>query len=159
MKKLKQAIEALQEATEEILAEFEQVKTSDNVPLICNTYKEIYDFHKELEALTKIISGIKSELSELELPEILENNKMDSLKTGGRNFFPQPRLFISIKSGKEEEGCAWLRELGYDPIIKETVNGNTLSSSMLEFVRNKGVLPPEEFFNVHIKNSISMRKA
>ena len=69
------------------------------------------------------------------------------------------RLFASIVSGMSEKAIAYCKSKeNLAPLVKETINASSLSSAAKELMENGHELP-EDLFNVHFKDGISITRA
>lgn len=158
MEPLQAATKELRKALEDILGDADKLSQTTNVVDICKFYKNVYEQHKLLEELTKLLGGIKEEFSKRIIPNLLEGMQIDSISTSGRQFTLVSEFRASIPENKREKGLAWLKANGFDMIVKENVNATTLSSAMREWIKDKGELPPEDVMTIHQGHYISMKK-
>lgn len=135
-------------------------------------YKKLLDRKDELEELTKANNKAKEEL-EQEIVQMMIDNEKPSTIVDGFNYSLKQETKYSKKSEEEltrlesEEGIVFfdvLREQGLGSIIKETVNANTLQSTMKALVEElpEGEEMPEELakcLSIYPKMGINKRKA
>lgn len=158
MEEIKTAVKALSKAANALLDQAEKHKQSTNVPEICAFYKTVYESIEPIEKLLEVFKNIKTEYSKQVMPALFQSLNVDSINTSGRQFILNPEFHASMPQNKQEKGMAWLREKGYDMLIKEGVNAQTLTGAMKEYIQEKGELPPEDVMTLHIGHYISMRK-
>lgn len=135
-------------------------------------FKKILDRKDELEELTKENNKKKEEL-EKEIVQIMIDNEKPSTVVDGFNYSLKQETRYSKKSEEElerlrtEEGIVFfevLREQGLGDIIKETINANTLQSTMKALVEElpEGEEMPEELskcLSIYPKMGVNKRKA
>lgn len=139
-------------------------------------FKKLLDRKDELEELTKANNKAKEEL-EQEIVQIMIDNEKPSTVVDGFNYSLKQETRYSKKSEDElerlktEEGIEFfevLREQGLGDIIKETVNANTLQSTMKALVEElveelpDGEPMPEELakcLSIYPKMGVNKRKA
>ncbi len=135
-------------------------------------FKKLLDRKDELEELTKENNAAKEEL-EKEIVQIMIDNEKPSTVVDGFNYSLKQETRYSKKSEEElqrlqnEEGIVFyevLREQGLGDIIKETVNANTLQSTMKALVEElpEGEEMPEELakcLSIFPKMGVNKRKA
>lgn len=66
--------------------------------------------------------------------------------------------YVSVNKEFIEEAHQWLRDNGYDAIIKPTVHHKTLSSSIKEHLKQGGVPPPEHLIPMFTKLNSKITK-
>lgn len=130
----------------------------NDIPSLCNLYRDYYEFYNSLEESFKIAEQIKQKLSYEVMPTAFENNKVDSVKIRGRNFIVGVRLNASIPLDLRANGHAWLRENNLGEIIVPTVNSKTLSSAVKSYIEEVGKQPPDTAIKIHMQKYTSMRK-
>lgn len=159
MDNAKQAIKSVNDLLVEITIKIEECRKSTNLPEMCKFYRELATNLDIIESAVKGISAVKTELSENILPDLMESMYFDSVKVGGYNFITVGRTFFSIPEEKRTKGFDWLRANGFEMLIKEGVNAQSLTAAINEYVDDKGEYPPEDVVTKHTKKYISMRKA
>lgn len=155
--KLGDAIKVLTEAASNVAIHFDKLDPAD-LPLLLRSFKELDDAKDQLEMLMKIIGAIHRKCSEETIPEQFESMEMDSVKIAGRNFIVSGKIRASIPADKTEKGFAWLKENGYDALIKEGVNAQSLSSAMSDLFKEKAIMPPSDAISMYVHKYTSMRK-
>ena len=96
---------------------------------------------------------------EAELFLLLENIGIESFVTGGHTYYRRVDTYYSINVGKAETALEWVRSAGYGGSIKETVNFQTLTSNIKEFIEGEGEPPTEkDGMNVRVVNRVGVRK-
>lgn len=135
-------------------------------------YKKLLDRKDELEESTKSNNKAIEEL-QTEIVQMMIDNEKPSTIVDGFNYSLKQETMYSKKSEEElarleaEEGIVFfevLREQGMGNIIKETVNANTLKTTMRSYVEElpEGEEMPEELakcLNIFPKMGINKRKA
>ncbi|MBN2377033.1 MAG: hypothetical protein JXD22_11570 [Sedimentisphaerales bacterium] len=125
--------------------------------------KRFAELAKAKEKANADLDAIKTEMAELE-PELLEvfiENETTQIKIADRTIYVDSRIFASAIDQKEL--CAYMTEEGFGDMVKEAINGNTLSSYVREFERDEEgvpVLPDglKGLVKVSLKDSLKVRK-
>ena len=73
-----------------------------------------------------------------------------------RSFYPQTKY--SAKVADKDKLAEWLREIGQDALITETVNSSTLAGFLKERLLEEGIDPPEEFVQLTTYKAIGSSK-
>lgn len=159
MESTKEALKKLKQLAEEITTEREKLHTSTNIVDVCKFYRDVRDIHELIDSMNKIIGDVKSEFSEIILPDLMEALQVDSINMHGRTFSLTAKPYFSIPVAKQAEGFKWLKEHGFNSLIQEGVNPQSLTSALNGYIEEKGEMPPEEAISNYIKKSISVRKS
>ena len=96
------------------------------------------------------------------LAELMIIKETQNFTRGGTAFCLTTSTKVSTVAGLKGELYSKLREKGYEDLIYETVNANSLSSFVKEQIaENDNLLPSwlEELVNVYEKNTVGVRKA
>src|SRR5687767_13737518 len=158
MQELKDTIKKLQDALGSVVAEAQRMNTTNDIPSICAFYKSIYETLDLFEQQVAILQNVKEEYSKKVMPPLFQAMDAISITAAGKLFVLNPDFHASMPQAKQEKGLPWLKSIGYDSIVKEGVNAQTLTSAMREYIKDKGVLPPDDVMTIHIGHYISMRK-
>lgn len=111
----------------------------------------------ELKSINDMIFEVDATLSELMIIKETQN-----FTRGGTTFCLTTSTKASAVAGLKDELYSKLREKGYEDLIHETINANSLSSFVKEQMsENDNLLPSwlEGFVNVYEKNTVGVRKA
>ena len=152
---LKEASKQLDKAVTDTVLYFEHLDKTD-IPTLCKSYKLLHDNIKTLETVCEILSKLGTKLSHEIIPAAIESNGFDSVTVGGFVYSIGVRTFASLPD--QDKGFEWLRNNGYEMLIKENVNSRTLSGAMKEYVEEKGLNPPEDIVKIHRQQYTSIRK-
>lgn len=158
MDTLKDATKALKTAMEDITSEGERLKKTTDIPGILAFYKNVYEYHALLDQLVGLLADVKEEYSKRVIPPLFQAAQVDSVRALGKNFILNPEFHASMPAEKLPKGIEWLKANGYEPLIKEGVNGKTLTAAMRDWIKDKGELPPEDVMTIYMGHYISMRK-
>jgi len=121
--------------------------------------KKLRDTKKEVEDEVKYISGEIETVTE-ELTSLMTENELPSFTYSGFTYSLSTRTFASPFAGDKESLYDALRENGYGGLITETVNANTLSSTVGELIEQNGdSLPDWLVGKVNTYEKISVRIA
>ncbi len=129
--------------------------------------KDIFSLADDLKVLKDRKADLKDELSsvEAELSDIeqqliqrMGEEETSSFVRSGFKYYMSTRVFASPT--EKDTLYRWLKENGYGDLVQETVNSNTLSSWVKEFINENGELPDDlkSLVNVFEKVQINIRK-
>lgn len=113
--------------------------------------EEMKALEDEKERLEELAKDNNAKLDELRLRRIPEKMAAMGIKT--INFTGLGRvqlasdIYASTKAEKKLDAYQWLRDIGQDGMIAETVNASTLKALFRRMLK-EGVPIPEEIFNV-----------
>ena len=109
--------------------------------------------------LSKKVEEIKEKriLAEKMLYDIFKDAGLEAVKTETGTFSMRDDWYASFAEGKKEEGFDWLRELGYEDMIHETINANTFAAFIKELKFGEKIEIPD-FVNIHIINKIGISR-
>ncbi|GHU76061.1 hypothetical protein FACS1894188_08010 [Clostridia bacterium] len=111
----------------------------------------------EIEAQEKDVNG-DIERATRELTEKMTEAEMPSFVHSGFSFSLSTRTFASPIAGDKAALYEVLRQNGYGDIITETVNANTLSSTVNDLIeQNNDVLPNWLLGKVNTYDKVSVR--
>lgn len=117
-------------------------------------------FDAEIRKLDAVVSEIKGRLAyakEVSLPARMDDEECKTFNTEDWRVTRTAKTYASISSDNVEVAYTWLREHGYEALIKLTVNSSALSGAAKELLE-KGEELPEDKFSVHTKDGISITK-
>ena len=152
------ALQLLAEAIDKATDTINSLDKAD-IHLVLKAYKQLGDYKERFEQLDKIVSGLHKKMSNETVPEALEAQGLDSVKSGGYNFIIAARLSASIPEEKREEGFKWLADHGMDYLIRPAVNSRSLSTALKSYMEEKGETPPEDAVTVFNQKYTQVRRA
>lgn len=117
-------------------------------------------FDAQIRDLDAAFSEIKQRLAyakEVSMPKRMDDEECKTFNTEDFRVTRTAKLFASIPSDNQEAAYQWLRDNGYEALIKETVNASSLSGAAKEMMENGNELP-EDLFKCHVKDSVSITK-
>lgn len=127
--------------------------SDDDIKGVAGLAKRAKELNKEIEDLEKTLSERKDnyrKLTEESLPEALASMGMSSFRMDdGSSIEIKPFYGASIKAERQAEAFAWLREHGYDDIIKNTVSvrfgkgEDELCARLLQNLKGTGFIPEQ----------------
>ena len=119
---------------------------------------QIIHIYKSMDALTKRLYHVMDAIDKAILPEKLEEHGLDLIRVPelGRSFSIRNMSSASIVD--REKAFEWLREIGQEDIIQETVNAGTLTAFCRNLAIDEGIDPPEEAIRVNSYRKISVTK-
>jgi regulator of replication initiation timing len=127
---------------------------ADKLKLLRDTKSDVEEEVKYLNAEIEKVTG--------ELTELMTENEMPSFTRSGFTYSLSTRTFASALAGDKETLYAALRENGYGGLITETVNSNTLSSTVSELIEQNGGSCPDWLvgkINTYDKVSVRIAKS
>lgn len=116
-------------------------------------------FDGKIRDLEEAVSEIKQRLAyakEVSMPARMDDEECKTFNTEDFRVTRTARFFASI-AGDQDAAYAWLRENGYDALIKETVNSSALSGAAKEMLE-QGLELPDDLFKTTSKDGISITK-
>lgn len=158
--KLADAISQLNAAIVQTVQFFDDID-KNNFREVLKAYKLLKDNTENLEEITKILSAFRKLQSEKVIPEIFENLGIDSITIGNFSYGVSVRSYASIPEELKAKGYAWLKENGYEPLVKEYVHPQALTGAICGeagYIKEKGLLPPEDAIKIHQTKYTSVRK-
>lgn len=123
---------------------------------------EVYG--EEKRSIKAAESKIKLRKAELETKEgilyaMLEGVGITSFSTGGYTYFARIDTYASVDAAKREAAFKWLKDLGYDYLIKETVNAQSLTAEVKKHIEETQETPGEdEGIKIRTVNRVGVRK-
>ena len=108
----------------------------------------------EIKGITQIIDKIEMEMSD----RMLEHD-LQRFNRNGTTFYYKVSPKFSPLATEKEAVFRWLKENGYDGIVKETVHHQTFNATMKELVEEEGDIPEglADKVALYEKVSIGMR--
>lgn len=128
---------------------------------LADKLKSLRDTKSDVDAESKFLGGEIEQVT-AELSELMTENEMPSFTHSGYTFSLSTRTFASPLAGDKENLYTALRENGYGDLITETVNSNTLSSTVSGLIEENDDTLPEWLIgkvNTHDKVSVRITKS
>ncbi len=128
---------------------------------LADKLKDLRDQKKQKEIELKNINDMIFEIDD-ELSRLMVLKETQNFTRGGTTFCLTTNTKASAVAGLKDELYSKLREKGYEDLIHETINANSLSSFVKEQIsENDDILPSwlEGLINVYEKNTVGVRKA
>ena len=133
--------------------------SQSNLLDLAQRLKTLRDTKADAEAEVKRLNGEIDNIT-LELTDLMTENEVPSFTHSGFTYSLTPRTFASPLAGDKEALYTALRENGYGGLITETVNANTLSSTVSELIEQNGdKLPDWLTGKVNTYDKVSVRIA
>lgn len=127
--------------------------SDDEIKSVARLAKRAKELSREIEDLENTLSERKDnyrKLTEETLPEALASMGMTSFRMDdGSSIDIKPFYGASIKAERQAEAFAWLRDHGYDDIIKNTVSvrfgkgEDELCARLLQNLKGTGFIPEQ----------------
>lgn len=117
--------------------------------------REAYD---ALDAQRKRLYHQKDFLEKGIVPSKMEKEGVDMVRVPelARSFSLQQKMSASFVD--KEKGFEWLRSIGQEDIIQETVNASTLTAFCRNLIIEEGIEPPIEVVRVNTYNTTGVSK-
>lgn len=128
---------------------------------LADKLKELRDQKKQKELELRNINDMIFEV-DAALSELMIMKETQNFTRGGTTFCLTTSTKASAVAGMKDELYSRLREKGYEDLIHETINANSLSSFVKEQINdNDNLLPSwlEGLVNVFEKNTVGVRKS
>ncbi len=128
---------------------------------LADRLKDLKDQKKQKELELRNINDMIFEV-DTALSELMILKETQNFTRGGTTFCLTTNTKASAVAGLKDELYSKLREKGYEDLIHETINANSLSSFVKEQIsENDNLLPSwlEGLVNVYEKNTVGVRKA
>jgi flagellar basal body L-ring protein FlgH len=133
--------------------------------------KQILDLAEDLKRLKDLKSEVETQEKDINadidrvtanLTSLMSDNELPSFTHSGFTFSLSTRTFASALAGNKEALYEALRVNGYGDIITETVNANTLASTVGDLIEQNGDTLPgwlEGKVNTYGKVSVRISKS
>lgn len=125
---------------------------------IAEFYFFIKSAYESIDKDVKRVYHVMDMISKFLLPERLQANGLDAIRV------PSISRFFSIQSKTsasfldKEKGFEWLRSIGQEEVIQETVNAGTLAALCRNLILEQGIDPPADIVKVSTYDTTSMVK-
>jgi hypothetical protein len=122
------------------------------------------EYGEESRSIKAAESKIKLRKADLRLKEealyaTFEDVGITSFSTGGYTYFARIDTYASVDAAKRGAAFKWLRDIGYDYLIKETVNAQSLTAEVKKHIEETQETPGEdEGIKIRIVNRVGVRK-
>ena len=122
--------------------------------------KDFYDRAQEVTDLKQQLKEAQERKTQAEeiLVQIFEDAGISAVRTAEGNFFFRLEFYASIEAAKKSEGFDWVRDLGHEDLIKESIHAQTFSSFIKELMAEDENLELPEFVNTNTKKRIRYRR-
>jgi hypothetical protein len=122
--------------------------------------KDFYDCAQEVHQLKKNLEDAQERKDQAEeiLVQTFEDAGISMVKTEEGSFFFRFEFYASIEAAKKSEGLDWVRELGHEDLIKESIHAQIFSSFIKELMAEDENIELPEFVSTHTKKRIGYRK-
>lgn len=150
------------DALEKIASDLEDFldNRADNYELadLAKLFFFLKDHYEKLDAVRKQFYHIKNRMERGLLPEKMERAGTDMVRVPdiARSFSVQERMSATMLD--KEAAFEWLRELGQEDIIQQTVNAGTLASFCRNLMLEQGLEPPEDAVKLTTYKVIGVNK-
>lgn len=90
----------------------------------------------------------------------LTNETLDSISTEGHTYYCKLDRYATLAKDNPESGKQWVRDNGFDFLIQESVNSQSLSSALTRHLEDGGELPDEsDGIRIHLVERVGKTKA
>ncbi len=140
-----------------IESKLKEVKKGGNLKDLIGFYVSLYYTNEDIKKVTKELNKIQDSLKYNIVPEKMEEQDLKTVTFKDLNcrITVSQVVRASILAEQRENAYLWLRNQGYNAVIKETVNASTLSAIAKEKIEGGSELP-KTTFNVHTSERISL---
>jgi hypothetical protein len=126
--------------------------------------ERLVELRTERDDTEAMLSDIKADIEKTEyaLVTAMTENEMQNFTHSGSQFVLTTKTRASSVPGEKEGLYSALRENGYGDIITETINANTLSSTVKGLIEENGDALPDwlgGLVNVFEKTGVTVKKA
>ncbi len=127
---------------------------------LADRLKALQERKKDLDEQSKAIA---SEISDIDtkLSDAMAEGEIERFSRNGSTFYLKSRLFASPAAGKKDGMMQALKDNGYGSIVTETVNANTLASTIKEYQEQTGETLPDwlsEYVSLYEKTTVGIRR-
>ena len=116
---------------------------------------------KAIRDAENIIKKRKADLATTEekLYALLEDQGITSFSTGGFTYFARVDTYASVDPEIRDVAFAWIKRNGYDYLIKEAVNAQSLTTAVKEYIEENLETPGEtDGIKIRAVNRVGIRK-
>ncbi len=147
-------LQKLADQTQEL---FDQNKTGELAPHLVN-YQQIKDAYDALDKARKALYHVIDLQNKGVLPERFAALEIDKVRVPqiGRSFYPLVKMSASFVD--RDKGYEWLRSVGMEGLITETVNSSALTAHVKDMIDNHGIEPPDDIVKVNTYSTIGSSK-
>lgn len=158
------ALEALATMARDAAAQVEKAgddlkNTSTAAPSeIAEFYFYVKIAYENIDKDIKRVYHVMDMVGKFLLPERLQANGLDAIRVPSiaRSFSIVSKTSASFLD--KEKGFEWLRSIGQEEVIQETVNAGTLAALCRNLILEQGIDPPADIVKVSTYNTTSMVK-
>ena len=111
---------------------------------------------KDLKAQLKTAQEAKDKAEEI-LVQTFDDAGLSQARTAFGIFFFRFEFYASIEAAKKLEGLDWVRELGHEDLIKESIHAQTFSSFIKELIAEDENIELPEYVSTHTKKRIGYK--
>lgn len=122
--------------------------------------KDFFDCAQEVKDIKKQLEEAQDRKNKAEeiLVQTFDDAGITAVRTAEGNFFFRFEFYASIEAAKKSEGFSWVRELGHEDLIKESIHAQTFSSFIKELLAEDEDIELPEFVSTHTKKKIGYRR-
>lgn len=154
LEQLAEALNATADVIEKVVEECEEATLVE----AAKTFWHLKQGYDAVDKARKRIYALQDKMDKFVLPTKFDASDLDLIRIPelARSFYPTTKY--SAKTLDKEELMKWLRDLGQDALISETVNSSTLAGFLKERMLEEGIDPPEEIVQLTTYKSIGSSK-
>lgn len=125
---------------------------------LAHVYSAVRRVNDSIAEAVKPLGEAQLKLSSIMVPEAFQQENVKTFTTGdGYRVTLSHRFYAAIKADSKNSAYDWLRTNNLGALIIETVNSSTLSSAGKALLE-EGKELPEDFFNTHYQDQVSLTK-
>jgi len=156
MSDFKKLAEGLNSIINELSNQSQTILDKD-VPEVLALLKTVRDMDDNMKYLKSRYGELAKELKEVIVPKKFEEEAITSITVDGFRYTVSKSSRTSITKEQREAAYIWLREMGLQDLIAETVNSSTLSAAARDLME-EGIDLPEDLFRVYFFDNTSVTK-
>jgi len=134
-----------------------QGEASDN---LADQAKRLIELNERKKALKAELEDLQSVFNaeEEKLLLLMERDDVSSMSVDRHTIYSKETTFVSVNKECERRAHDWLKENGYDSLVRPTVNSRTLSAAYKEML-DLDIEMPTALFNINPKRSVGITKS
>lgn len=131
-------------------------KGSATPQVMARHYIAVRQLYDRMDEINKTIGDLKRHMAEELIPQAFEREGVSTL-TLAEGFRVTISAQVRASTRDMAAGIEWMKQHGYEAIVKETINASTLSALAKDLGSRNEELP-DDVFNVYIMNNTSITK-
>jgi len=158
--KIQDTLSHLTKNADDCEAWLKEVRDDKSIPLVevIKDYWRLKGLHEELKAAVTRIYNVMNSLEKGEIPARMTDAELDMVRIPelARSF--SLRIMTSASMLDKDKAFEWVRGLGHEDLIQETINSGTLAAFCRNLMLEQGIEPPDDVIKVTTYNTIGSAK-